>query len=392
MPKEVKLPPIRIVPLRLEDAHAPFFEYLTAQGRRVSTQRAYTTTYNRLLEAAGPKTYLHEIQPAHITAVFSHIAEDGQGVKNNTVSHLRGFFEWARIYRHVTPFDSEWPINSWRRKKYEVEQPPYVPAKEWPALLDAADKFHPVYRIAAALGLYLLARGPSEIGQLRLWDLDLHNWQVRVTRDKTRMAGDDMSICGELRVELMRWLRFYNTWAIQNRGMEVQREWYLLPRSNYNRRSIEDYVMYPTLPRAGNTYSRMATSILEEYGSPARGSHSFRRFGGRALYNALRDGGHSRDYALDVVRSMYGHKSRAMTEHYLNLQLDRETRNEAVVQHNGFMFEWNDPSQNMPTPLSVKQLPASLVGGVLLGGTSQKHLDAVEKDAQSLPGFLRKVA
>lgn len=390
MAKSVKLPAVYVDPIRLEAAKAAFLEYQEVQGKSVSTRYAMEKAFRRVCEAAGPRTYMHEVTPYHITKVMAEAP--GQGLRNNTISYLRGAWKWAATHRHVSPFEHEWPINEWNRKGYEVEQPPYVPAKEFPALLNAADKFHPIYRAGAALGLYLLARGPSEIGELRLWDLDPHNWKISVTRGKTKMAADAISVCGELRLELIRWLQFYETWSQRVLKCGVQRDWFLLPRSKGSSYGFESYRLFPEERRAKNTISNAATSILEAYGSPARGSHAFRKFGGRALYDELKRSGHGRDSALDIVRSMYGHKSRAMTEHYLNLKMDREERNEAIVAQGGYMYGHNNPAEQHATPIEVKQLPASLVGGVLLGGASQADLDRADKVVRSLPVFAAEAA
>ena len=385
MVNKVKIPAVEIVPIRIRDVWEPFAEYRVAKGNSASTISACKVVHKRLAEAAGYDTYLHEVTAAHITRIMAGIP--GQGVKNNTISYLRGIWQWAAFSHHVTPHEAMWPLAGWTRKSYEVEQPPYVPGQEFGALLDAADKFHPVYRAQAALGLYLLARGPSEVGELRLWDLDPHNWRINVTRNKTRMAGDDIAVCGELRLELVRWLSYYDAWTRRMIGKGLQKDWYVIPRAKYSRNGADYYHPMPHLRRAKNTISDNATEVFKAYGSPIRGSHGYRKCGGRALYDELRASGQGRDMALDIVRSMYGHKSRAMTEHYLNLKMDRETRNAAVVQHGGFMYADNAPGANRPVDISTRQLPAGLTSGVLLGSATPRKLEEADSAVAELEAF-----
>lgn len=382
----MKLPGIEITATRLNEACELFLKYLEGDGVADATIRSYKSVLKKLRTACG-NIFLHEITPDHLAAIMAEHTRrgNGQGVRNSNVSCLRQFFRWARLTKRTSPYESEDPTNMLKRKAYEAAQPPPIPHTHFPILLDIAERRHPMYRAYVALGLYTAARGPSELGPLRLWDIVTtgSEWSVSIERVKTYSAAEPVPMVNELSIEITKWLTWYNAYTIEHLGVPLQREWYLLPRikgvkargSKYNDGQNEMRI-YPNIRKHPSGMSRDITyPVLKEYGFPVDdqagrknrfgGTHTLRKSGARAFYRELMDTGVARDRALDVIKELLGHKYVSTTEVYLGLDRGREFRDE--LMRGKWMFRSNDPasvdiSQN-PTEdreSAIAALPAFL--------------------------------
>lgn len=393
-----RLPAPTITPISVDDAIVKFIKNLTIVKKRTErTVGGYATNLGRFALAAGGKTKMHMVTNDHVTKYMEYWESAGPGARGNAVTRIRTFWRWAQNRKHVSPFPWDDPTQELERERYEVQPRDPFPAYRWPELLDAAGEKHPIHRMSVAMGLYLMARGPSEIRVLTLDEFDFANWTVGVDRTKTKSATDAMKICGELRIELTRYLTWYNQWSLQRLGKELQPEWFLLPTSRRSGPDPMNRTLDPEKAVSENSICNMARWALEGCGYKTRdengkknrkgASHALRAFGARALYDELLERGY--DGALTVVREMLGHDSTRTTELYLNLHLDRARRDKEIVRNNGFMFAHNDPASEKPVDLNTARLPASLTGAVVLGGASNMRLAEVERAAEALPRFLR---
>lgn len=352
----------RTTAVRVADAIEPFIEHKVADDKEVRTIKRYRSDLKQLLEVTG-NLYLEQITPQHIDRTVSRHNQRGnvQGSKNNMISDLRQFFHWARLNKYISPFEGDDPTCHLKRKKYEPEQPPFIPQNDFGKILDLAGERSPIHRMFFALGLYLMARGPSELGPLQLWDLRLgdESWSIRIRRVKTKSAGDYFELSTELCGELSRYLAWYNAWALEHLGTPVQREWYLLPRTrnvvapgHTAADKVRTHKLYPQLARSSSGFGRLTGPVLDAYGFPTvdpetgerngwGGTHTLRKSGGRAWYEELRRE-KGRDNALDIIQEAYGHATRAVTEQYLGLKRGQEERND--VLRGAYMFKANDPA------------------------------------------------
>lgn len=396
----MKLPGVEITPTRVNAAIELFKKHKASEDSAQNTMKRYGTDLTRLNRVAG-NIYVHQISSDHIDRIMNEHVEagNGQGARNNTITNLRQFFAWAQRTKRMSPWDFDNPMGDRKRKTYEVEQPPSIPHEHFPVLLDIAERGHPMYRAYIALGLYTAARGPSELGPLRLWDIVTtgSNWSVSIKRIKTRQAAEPVPMVNELSIEIVKWLTWYNQWTIENLGTPLEREWHLLPRimlvkeagspTTENRYGRNILRVYPWSPRHPAGFGRITRPVLEEYGYPVTdengksngwgGTHILRKSGARAFYKELLDQGTTRDRALDVVKDLLGHKNVAMTEHYLGLDRGREFRDE--LMRGLYMFRSNDPAHR------------DAGGAAPLRPVETQPYD-VESALEGLPGWIRGVA
>lgn len=392
---------IEIREIRMDEAIRKFIDHKQARSGRKGTMAAYQTSM-KLLRTATGNVFVSQVRGEHVDQVMRFHAAKGneQGTRNNTISHLRQFFEWAERRGHMSPAKMDDPMDGWHRQNYEAAQPPFIGPHDWPTLFELADAHHPLHRAYFALGFYLMARGPSELGEIRLWDLvrSDYSWTAAITRKKTNMAADPTEMCNELILEMSRWMTIYNRWAIENLGVPLQREWYLIPRmrsaaapGTSASENIREGTLYPHLRRHPGSFSRITYPVLKEFGFPVDdpvtgkpnrwgGTHTLRKSGARALFNELSSSaGIGRDRALRIVQSVLGHKTAAMTEHYIGLDEDRFFRNE--VLRGQWMFGINDPARLDETDTNVSPIRRTRVDP-----------DAVESALEGLPDWIRGAA
>lgn len=396
----MKMPGVEITPTRVDAAIELFIQHKTAEDSAANTLKRYGTDLKRLSRVAG-NIYVHQVSSDHIDRMMNEhtLANNGQGARNNTITNLRQFFIWAQRTKRMSPWEFDNPMGDRKRKAYEVEQPPSIPHEHFPVLLDMAEEDHPLHRAYFALGLYTAARGPSELGPLRLWDIVTtgSDWSVSIKRIKTLRSAEPVPMVNELSTEIVKWLTWYNQWTMENLGAPLQREWYLLPcvrsvkglgtatsKDKYGRNIRR---VYPWSRRHPAGFARITRPVLEKYGYPVTdengkpngwgGTHILRKSGARAFYKELLDSGLTRDRALDVVKDLLGHKNVAMTEHYLGLDRGREFRDE--LMRGRFMFRSNDPAHQEED-----------------GATRLRPLESGQDSAESavnaLPDWLRRTA
>ncbi len=402
MVEAIPVPAPTITPLAVGEALKRYENWQRSQGQSVNTVKSSSSNLRRLVRAAGETTPMHLVTREHFTTYMANWAEKGQGTRNQAIARARAFFKWARLHQYVSPWERDDPTAGWKQRRYEAKQGDHISPARWGELLDIAENIHPVYRIVVALGLYVMQRGPSEARLLQLSDFNLSEWKVRVVRTKTNREADWVPICGELRIELVKWLQFYSTWVRKHLQRDLEPSDYMMPRTWFSPSGVEDWCIQPGVPRSTKAMGNAAEKVLNASGlvktrnpdgskNRLYGSHAWRRIGARALFDELVDN-KGYDGALGIVREMLGHQSNKTTEIYLNLSVDRVRRDKAITQNHGYMFARNDPHQQQPTQLVDKQLPAALTGGVVLGGASRTALDDADSAVTALPAFLRRAA
>jgi integrase len=386
----------KITPIKLSDALLEFREWQIAQRLSANTLKGYKTNMGQLLATLGENKIVCDITPQDVTKYMVYYSTKGQGTQNNATARMKGFFAFCRLMNYMSRYAEDSPANGWKTKKYEIERPEYLGANDFPGLIEAARKRHPLWASYTATGLYLMGRGPSELAVLKIKHLAItgDTWRLGIKRVKSKQDIDPMAVCGELRIELTRWLTWYNQWTMRWLDKPLQPEWNLFPASAHHPKAQEKWVIIPQETRSSQSLRNMTEHTLRDYGYQTRdetgrrngwcGTHAFRRFGARAFFDELltREG---YDGALAVVREMLGHARNDITETYLNLKLDRVRRDRAVTANNGFMFAQNAPGA--VTPIETKMLPASLMGGVMLGGAPEDALSEATAKILQLPVF-----
>lgn len=335
----------------LSDAIDEYLASRRAQGLAKNTLRNNTIDLKHLLTSVG-NIYTENIDGRHIDATFAALASRrGPAALNNTHATYTAFFRWCRQRRYM-PRDGD-PMEGRRLRRVQKRTRHRVPLAKFPALLDAAKE--PRDRMIIALGLYTFLR-QSEMASIKLADVDLDSGELSVTIHKTGEA-DVMPISAELDREIRRWYLAY-----QEAAGPLQPDWNLIPGRYVTHRHRNalgqiykvDFRLYPT--RTCRRMHEVIRPALEAVGIPTtdeegrhtgEGIHTLRRSGARALFDELQTRGY--DGAGRATQTWLHHKSFAVTERYLGIDLDKKRRDEVKGEP---MF----PSLEAATPLqSVKE-------------------------------------
>ncbi|MEW1959811.1 site-specific integrase [Kineococcus sp. NPDC059986] len=277
---------------------------------------------------------------------------DAPSTVNKHRYHLAGFFKWARAHEYMPPASD--PLGTTRAMKIMPARKLRIPAQDFPALLDAAE--HPKDRIIVALGLYLFLRG-SEIAALRWSDYDMKNHEMHVKIEKTSQR-DIMPVSEELDEELRIWALWYQN---QQSGI-FRQDWFIVPATVTH--TGHEPVLVPSRPhpQGYRNVQRVlrAAGYAEEDGDLAgEGQHTLRRSGARALFDVRVEDGY--DGALRQVQAMLHHTTGAMTEKYLGLDIDKNSRNKAIAGKAMF-------AKNLPTKEKARMKHMHLVKDQMVGG------------------------
>ena len=275
------------------------------------------------------------ISSVHIDNYFEQASKTRQG------STLAGDHQildaWLRWCRHTKRIagDND-PFFGRRTPRATVKERQRIHVSDFPRLLDVAGQRSPRDRALVAFMLYTLVRD-SEAVSVQVGDLDLPAGVVRVQVHKTKVE-DRVPISSELDAEMRTWLEHY-TVAVG----ELKPHYALFPSrqpkpvfGESGKIIAHDTIYTPERPL--RQALPMVKPALEGIGLPMRdakgrslheGSHTIRRSGARALFDALvSEGGY--DHPLRIVQAMLHHKSVTMTEKYIGVTADRRTRDELI--------------------------------------------------------------
>lgn len=324
------------VAMRVSDTAEEYIGSCASRGDKANTIKTKRGSLDKLLMFTG-NILVKNVGAQHVDGVFADL--QSQGLKSSTINlhrnNLTHFFRWCQSRRYVTATVS--PMDGIRPLKVMPREMLRVPAGRFGHLLDCAR--HPRDRAVVALALYTFLR-QSEIGPLKIGDVDLEDGYLNATIEKTSQR-DPMPISVELDRELRSWLTTYSKLV----GASLDPNWFLVPvrsRPRFEgvkgggfRRTDEYETLDPTRRLA--RLEGIAQGTLERAGYPIRnlddssrhvGMHTLRRSGARARYDWRVEEGY--DGALREVQAMLHHSSTAMTERYLGITLDIKRRNESI--------------------------------------------------------------
>jgi len=305
----------------LQEAVNEYLEHCAA--RRMSPRTVVTrrSTLNRLV-VTSKNPLVWNINQSHIDKVFGQHSWTPT-TRNSKLSTYIGFFKWCRAkgYMHR---DTD-PLFGWKSEKLPKVNRLRIPHSDWPALFAACQ--HENETMSIALGLYLFLRN-NEKNQLKLRDIHLDRSEIDIYRNKTK-EFDVMPIS----TELDGYLRRHLTW-LASQGI-ADPDHYLMPTrtkpTNYDGRGFlaDTCQLDPTRPFSRPHLIVQRVLVRAGYDIKHEGGHTLRRSGARAYFDLMVDLGY--DGALKRVQAMLGHKTGAMTEVYLGLDLERRKRNESLA-------------------------------------------------------------
>lgn len=291
-------------------------------------------------DAADPR--LSALTPECVSALFAGMKGLGEGSRNKALLALRNFMAFLVRRKYLTG-DSAEMLTGDRKFKTDTRKPKhYIPVEQFGDMLDLAGRRHGSDRAALALALYTLAR-QAEITGLRLRDIDLDNWTVRIYRGKQR-RWTDVTICPDLQGELLNWLDAYaketGSWGARQM-MADHPDWHVVPHvvlvrnGGVYQTSLFSYTLDPERP-SGRLWDvvKGALDVLgstTEDGKFARhkgeGMHTIRRSGARAMLDYLADDLGS-DKALLQVSIMLDHNDPKTTLLYIGRDIERDRLND----------------------------------------------------------------
>lgn len=301
--------------MKIEESIPLYLDYRRSEGYKPNTVRADWVVLRRV-EQVLPGMDLNDITPQHIDAIYAEMNERRlrPSTVNLATAAMRSFFRWAMDRGYRTRKDN--PVQGRRYRPADRQPQTRVPMSMFPALLDAATSERD--RALIALGLYTMAR-KTEITGIRMSDLDLDSGEVSLYISKTN-TYDRRPICAELDAELRTWLTYYTS-----KVGPLEPDYYLVPAARGGPASKGGGMLRPR--REMRSPEDAVHRALAGIGMPHAhhsGMHVLRRSAARAYFTELTAKGY--DGALRQVSAWLNHKSTAMTEIYLGIELDRATR------------------------------------------------------------------
>jgi integrase len=304
-------------------------------GIKESTIRSRNAACGRLIKKHGERK-LSLVNDQHIAAYFEKESER-RGPSSMATTHaiLNAFYTFCVQTGRLRPQQNVMLTRrAPRGEKRDMER---IPVYRWPQLLACAQESDPRDRVLVAMGLYTLLRD-QEMAALRLRDVDLNAGHIRARIPKTDDL-DLVAISADLDRELRTWYIHY-----QNRVGPLEPNMLLLParrippplRTSRGTWMASPHSSYDPYASVGKC-AAIVTPLFKQIGyrtrdesgkSTGMGAHTLRRSGARAYYDYFVSQG--RADALRVVQTMLHHKNAEMTQHYIGLREDRQTRDQLV--------------------------------------------------------------
>lgn len=302
--------------VRLSEAARRYEAHQVARALAPDTIRNTRVTLGLVQRVIGD-LLLDSITGQHMDRVFASY-NWAATTRNTKIGQLRGFFTWCRGSRLMTPTNN--PMIGWRQKAAPTKNHLRVPHAEWGRLFNACQ--HPQERIVIATGLYLFLRA-SEQQALKISSVNLAEDLIDVWRPKIK-RWQTMPLSSELGAEVRAWLTYLSD------RYHLEPDHHLICARNKDMR--HDPKTFRWIPGSGTlNLSRpvhkphlIVQRVLRRAGyqvEKGQGEHTLRRSGARAYFDSLVDQGY--DGALREVQALLGHRTSAMTEVYLGIDLDQ---------------------------------------------------------------------
>lgn len=313
----------------LSPAIDDYGRFRRSQDLAKSTLQVDRQVLGRFLSVNG-NVWCHNLKDIHASRHFEEASRTrSASSQDNDHTVLNQFFDWCRQTQRM-PMTSN-PMYGRRRPKRTRRERNRIPVTRFPRLLDVAGERDPRDRALVGLLLYTLMRD-GEISSLRVRDVDLEGGYIRAVIHKTRQE-DLMPICSELDSELRVWLTHYT----EHVG-RLEPHYFLVPPRGVNPvfgeggKIVRHNSIYKPQKNIRAT-GTLVKPILDRFGFPvtdengkslSEGSHTIRRSGARALFDALIADGVLD--ALRIVQSTLHHEHQEMTEKYIGITADRLSR------------------------------------------------------------------
>jgi len=297
-----------------------FLAQRKAEGYADNSVEIYGTHLRNMMAVIG------DIRLADLTALHYDRIQQWESERGLSAATLNGmqtttrlFTRWAQERGYMRQ-DQEL-VGSRRSRPNPPKQRYTLPLSKFPGLLDAAEHHSPRDRALIAIGLYTMVR-QSEFINLRIKDVDLERGFIYVTIKKTHDA-DQIPISTELDRELRAWFTTY-----QQECGPLEPEWFLLPNTTLIGWNHRTYTPTRGLKAPEVIVQRALRTLGIEPIKQESGCHLLRRSAARALYDELVSSGY--DGALRRVQTFLHHSTTAVTERYIGITVDRETRDKDV--------------------------------------------------------------
>ena len=265
------------------------------------------------------------------------------GTLNMYQSSLSAFCRWCRDrgYMDIT----QNPIGSRRYRKDPPKRRDYVPANQFAALLDSAERSSKRDRAFIAAGLYLMGR-QSELTPIKVKDINLESREVDVYIRKTQ-DYDVMPIAPEFHQELVRWFA-----TMEAELGPLDPDWYAFPAIRAV--GYHQWALSPTnrISKPEDIVRRALKGIGWKEGWI--GVHVLRRSSARARFEENIALGY--DGSMREIQAWLHHASITMSERYLGMELDREKRNKRAKEEHMFPSVANKPQVGNVVPFRDPRL------------------------------------
>ncbi len=236
-----------------------------------------------------------------------------------TLDKLSTFFTWAESRGHI-PHGTN-PVGTRKDIKIHKKQRPVITVDQFNQAIEAAPSERD--RFVIATGLFTMLR-QGEIVALKVKDLDLAEGKLSVKIFKS-YDQDRLPISPDYRQHIVRWLAHY-----QSECGPLQPDWYLCC-SQKPGGGFQQFKLAPTkrIQRTHDivrrTFDRMGIDVER------MGMHILRRSAAQELLRQGIENGH--DGTMREIQTWLHHKSITTTEQYLDLSVDRATRDKYYVDN-----------------------------------------------------------
>lgn len=320
--------------LTLLDAWEDYNRNGRSNGVKESSIRTRDWAIGPLLSKHGERR-LTLVREEHITDFYLRAAETRSARSMRTTHNIVSAFFTFCVGTGRLPASKN-PMFNRMAPKVPTKESIRIPVHEWPRLLSVAESHEVRDRAVCTVGLYTLLRD-QEMASLTIRDVNLGSGQIRAKIPKSNDT-DLVAISGDLDYELRRWLSHYQSVVgplqpdmllLPNIKMELDRG----ERGRFLKTGTATYQPYTPIEKCARIvnpiYREMGYKTRDENGvSTMMGAHTLRRSGARAYYDYFVSQG--RADALRVVQTMLHHKNSDMTQHYIGLREDRQTRDQLV--------------------------------------------------------------